>query len=75
MWVAGLGKQTLNHFYTSMYLAGQVMPQQIWPESVYLPDRGTGFYDGLEPLNNEDVEETKKQIEIVLQEDKYGEER
>jgi len=49
--------------------------KQIWPESVYLPDRGTGFYDGFEPLNNEDIEEIKKQIDIVLQEDKYGEEK
>ena len=35
--------------------------KQIWPESVYLPDRGHGFFDGLEPLNNEDIEEIKKQ--------------
>ncbi len=49
--------------------------KQIWPESVYLPDRGTGFYDGFEPLNNEDIEEIKKQIDIVLQEEKYGEEK
>lgn len=49
--------------------------KQIWPESVYLPDRGTGFYDGFEPLNNEDIEEIKKQIDIVLQEDKYSEEK
>lgn len=26
--------------------------KKIWPESVYLPDRGTRFYDGFEPLNN-----------------------
>lgn len=49
--------------------------KQIWPESVYLPDRGTGFYDGFEPLNNEDIEEMKKQINIVLQEEKYGEKK
>ncbi|MDD2681183.1 MAG: hypothetical protein PHE20_03785 [Patescibacteria group bacterium] len=49
--------------------------KQVWPESVYLPDRGTGFYDGFEPLNNEDIEEIKKQIDIVLQDDKYNEEK
>lgn len=49
--------------------------KQIWPESVYLPDRGTGFYDGFEPLNNEDIEEIKKQIDTVLQEEKYSEEK
>jgi hypothetical protein len=40
---------------------------------VYLPDRGTGFYDGFEPLNNEDIKEIKTQINIVLQEEKYSE--
>jgi len=49
--------------------------KQIWPESVYLPDRGTVFYDGFEPLNKEDIEEIEKQIDIVLQEEKYGEEK
>lgn len=49
--------------------------KQIWPESVYLPDRGTGFYDGFEPLNNEDIEEIKKQINTVSQEEKYSEEK
>lgn len=49
--------------------------KQIWPESVYLPDRGTGFYDDFEPLNSKDIEEIKKQINIVLQEEKYSEEK
>jgi hypothetical protein len=49
--------------------------KQIWPESVYLPDRGTGFYDGFEPLNNNDIEEIKKQIGLVLKEEKYNEEK
>jgi diadenosine tetraphosphate (Ap4A) HIT family hydrolase len=49
--------------------------KQVWPESVYLPDRDTGFYDGFEPLNNEDIEEIKKQITIVLQDNKYSEEK
>ncbi len=49
--------------------------KQIWPESVYLPDRGTGFYDDFEPLNSKDLEEIKKQINIVLQEEKYSEEK
>ncbi|MEI6191077.1 MAG: hypothetical protein WCP24_01745 [bacterium] len=45
--------------------------KQIWPESVYLPDRGTGFYNGFEPLNTEDVVEIKKQIDIVTAKEKY----
>lgn len=45
--------------------------KQIWPESVYLPDRSTGFYDGFEPLNEEDVVEIRKQIDIISQQEKY----
>lgn len=44
---------------------------QIFPESVYLPDRSTGFYDNFEPLNEDDIKEIQKQIEIVLQQEKY----
>jgi len=40
-----------------------------------LPDRGTGFYDDFESLNNNDIEEIKKQIGIVLQEEKYSEKK
>lgn len=45
--------------------------KQPWPESVYLPDRGTGFYDGFEPLNENDRIEILKQIELISKEDKY----
>jgi diadenosine tetraphosphate (Ap4A) HIT family hydrolase len=46
--------------------------KQLWPESVYLPDRKTGFYDGFEPLNNGDVIEIKKEIEKIFQQEKYS---
>lgn len=45
--------------------------KQIWPESVYLPDRGTGFYDNFEPLNVEDMSEIKNQIELIESKEKY----
>lgn len=45
---------------------------QLWPESVYLPDRSSGFYDKFIPLNEEDREEIFKQINIVQVEDKYN---
>lgn len=45
--------------------------KQIWPESVCLPDRSTGFYDGFEPLNLDDIKEIQKQITIVECRDKY----
>jgi len=46
--------------------------KQIWPESVYLPDRKTGFYDGFEPLNENDIAEIKKEIEKIFSQEKYS---
>ena len=37
----------------------------------YLPDCSTGFYDKFEPLNEEDIIDIKKQIEIIEKKDKY----
>lgn len=45
--------------------------KQPWPESMYLPDRKTGFYDGFEPLNDKDIQEIKKQIELIFKKEKY----
>jgi len=45
--------------------------KQPWPESMYLPDRDTGFYEGFEPLNNDDLEEIKKQITVIESKEKY----
>ena len=45
--------------------------KQIWPESMYLPDRKTGFYDGFEPLTEKDVELLKEEIEMIFKRDKY----
>ena len=44
---------------------------QVFPESVYLPARESGFYDKFEPLNKEDILEIQKQIEKLLQQEKY----
>jgi len=44
---------------------------QVFPESVYLPARESGFYDKFEPLNKEDILEIQKQIEIIEKQDKY----
>ncbi len=45
--------------------------KQIWPESVCLPARDSGFYNGFEPLYEGDIKETQKQIELVLKQNKY----
>ena len=46
--------------------------KQPWPESMYLPDRKTGFYGGFEPLNANDVSEIKEEIEKIFKKEKYS---
>ncbi len=45
--------------------------KQKYGEAVLLPQRETGFYEGFEPLNDNDVEEMRKEIEFLLTTDKY----
>jgi len=44
---------------------------QIFPESVQLPARESGFYDGFEPLDQGDIIAIQKQIESIERRDKY----
>ncbi|PIZ52435.1 hypothetical protein COY27_00375 [Candidatus Woesearchaeota archaeon CG_4_10_14_0_2_um_filter_33_13] len=44
---------------------------QVFPESVQLPDRSTGFYENFKPLNKEDILEIKRQIAQIIKEKKY----
>lgn len=56
-----------------MQIFGRVIgvKYQPYPESVYLPDRSSGFYDHFKPLNNEDLEAIKTEIVILEKSDKY----
>lgn len=44
---------------------------QKYGEAVLLPRRVSGYYDGFEPLNENDIEEMKKEIERLLSTAKY----
>ena len=59
--------------YLHYHIFGRVMGaiKQPFPESVYLPDRSTGFYDSFIPLNEEDNKEILRQIEIISSQSKY----
>ena len=63
--------------YFHYHLFGRVLgaKNQPFPESVYLPDRGTGFYNNFESLNEGDVKEIEKQIRLVSQERVFGSEK
>jgi diadenosine tetraphosphate (Ap4A) HIT family hydrolase len=58
-------------FHLHIYGRAKNAKYQPYTESVYLPDRSTGFYNSFQPLDNEDVDEIKKQIKSILKEKKY----
>lgn len=41
---------------------------QKYGDAMHLPHRKTGFYDNFKPLNDEDVKEIKKEIDLILTE-------
>ncbi len=68
-WSYKEGKPPILHVHVFGRASNAV--KQPWPESMYLPDRKTGFYDGFEPLDEEDNKEILKQILIVSAGEKY----
>ncbi len=60
------------HFHTQIFGRVADAKKQVWPEAVNLPARESGFYDGFEPLNEPDVAELRKQIELLANSDKYS---
>lgn len=69
-WYYKNGGKPLFHYH----IFGRVLgaSKQPFPESVYLPDRATGFYDGFVPLDDQDIKEIQNQIEIISQQPKYS---
>lgn len=45
--------------------------KQVFPEGVKLPPKESGFYDDNKRLDDKDIKELKKQIELVTQSPKY----
>lgn len=68
-WAYKEGKLPFLHIHVFGRVANAV--KQPWPESMYLPDRKTGFYDGLESLNSDDVLVICAEIEKTFKEDKF----
>ena len=59
------------HLHIHIFGRSKNAVKQIFPEAVYLPARETGFYDGFEPLNEDDIKEIQKQINMLEETDKY----
>jgi len=70
-WAVKHGNQP--YFHMNVYGRASNAVHQPWPEAVYLPDRSSGFMDNFVPLNDEDIAEIQKQIEIISQREEYGE--
>ena len=68
-WAYKEGKLPFLHIHVFGHVADAV--KQPWPESMYLPDRKTGFYEGFEPLNSEDISVIRGEIEALFQQEKY----
>ena len=68
-WAFKTGEKPYLHYHIFGRASNSI--KQLWPESVYLPDRSTGFYDKFEPLNDEDIVEIQKQIKLVENGEKY----
>jgi len=59
--------------YLHIHLYGRAKSAKIhkWGDACHFPQRKTGFYNSFESLNDGDVEEIKKEIELIFREDKY----
>lgn len=68
-WAYKRGEKPFLHIH--VFGRAENAVKQPFPESVYLPDRNTGFYDDFEPLNTDDMDEIKKQISEVEKQEKY----
>ena len=59
-------------FHIHLYGRTKDSKTQTWGEALVFPNKSTGFYDQFERFNNEDIEELKKQINILEKKEKYN---
>jgi diadenosine tetraphosphate (Ap4A) HIT family hydrolase len=69
-WAFKYGKEP--YFHMHIYGRAENAKYHPYQESVYLPDRSTGFYKNFEPLNEDDIKEIQKQISIIEKKEKYN---
>ncbi len=68
-WSYKQGKKPFLHYHIFGRVLG--VKNQPFPESVYLPDRSSGFYNEFKPLNSNDVNKLKTKIIEIMKSDKY----
>ena len=69
-WAHKYGTELVFH----EHIFGRVLgaKHQPYPEAIQLPDRETGFYDGFEPLDDDDLKAIRKEIETTLATPKFA---
>lgn len=60
------------HFHEHIFGRTVDAKYQKFPDAPYLPDRSTGFYDGFEPLTDEDIEIIISEMEKLENSEKYN---
>jgi len=60
------------HFHLHLYGRAKSAKIHKYGESCSFPFRETGFYDGFEPLNSDDISEIRSQIEMLSINEKYN---
>lgn len=60
------------HFHLHLYGRAQSAKIQKYGEATHLPLPQTGFYEGLEPLNEEDINAIREEIEKLNASEKYS---
>lgn len=59
------------YFHIHLYGRAKSANIQKYGDATHFPQRETGFYDGYEPLNDEDNAEIKNKIEEIFKQEKY----
>lgn len=60
--------------YLHIHLYGRAKSAKVqkYGDALYLPHRKTGFYDGVKPLDDDDVREVRDQVERLLRTRKHA---
>lgn len=68
-WAYKAGKKPVFHVH--LYARTENQKTQTWPEALYLPAKETGYYDGFERLNEQDIQEILSEMRRLEDTDKY----
>lgn len=69
-WAFQKGKKPIFHIH--LYGRTKDSKTQTWGEALFFPNKNTGFYNNFEPFNDNDINEIKKQITLLEQNEKYA---